>query len=141
MDAPTKTHECAENRWLECPSCQGKGNSVARQRDCPTCTGTGLRFPGLSKECCSSSERHRLPLCPYCQGRGRVPVDTLEVWIDAAEILGLWEMSKEYNGYYFHILLPEEFYSIEQVPTRLAAVQQALCRALGIHPAEVSDVP
>ena len=127
----SKTHECQEVRWLWCRKCDGGVLEYGTHEDiCKDCDGTGLRFPMLSQEN-RGIDRKR--------GRGRVPVDTLETWLSAAEMLGKWEMSKEENGYYAHIQMPMDFCSAEKIPTILAAVQQALCKATEQHQEEAND--
>ena len=66
-----------------------------------------------------------------CQGRGRLPVDTLEAWLDAAESLrGGWAMSKSEKGYYF------DYGNIGPAPTEVAVVQWAICKLTGQHTEE-----
>ena len=67
--------------------CDTKGGTL---KDCPNCQGTGLKYPGLSRECKS---RHGWAhpigdaisnLCHKCHGSGRVEAVTLEAVMDAA---------------------------------------------------------
>ena len=126
----SKTHECSDVRWLKCPDPSFEDLGVEEDR-CRICDDTGLRFPGLSESC---PDRSSHPPGCFCQGRGRVPVDTLEAWLDAAESLhGGWEMTKTKKGYYF------DYGSIGPAPTHLAVIQQAMCFASEQHPEEADD--
>ena len=137
----TKTHDCAEEvTWLPCPVTEclngvtSSGDSKAStSHQCETCQGTGLRFPGLSKEC-STNPYHRQGrgiehLCD-CQGRGRVPVDSLEAWLHAADTLGGWELNHYATlpGYKF---LMHSFFNLPlgEGDAPLAAISEALCQA------------
>lgn len=77
-----------------------------------------------------------------CQGRGRVPVDTFEAWLAAADTLGAWAMENKENGQHWFL---SDYYNQDgelcatTAPTVLAAVQEALCKVTGQHWEETND--
>ena len=152
----TKAHDCTEAvAWLPCPhECQKLGNRCIGDSNelepCTRCQGTGLRFPGLSEECKNYWHRQDAAVfalipfaaeCPACQGRGRIPVDSLEAWLDAAESIGRWDFWHEAKGYHFSIEYrliddepPLEGVDVGPKPTPLAAISEALCHVTQSHP-------
>ena len=139
----TKAHDCAQAvTWLECLKCDGGVLEYGtRQETCQDCEGTGLRFPGLSEEC---YRRHSWDYGPdikhpkecRCQGRGRMPIDSLKAWLDAAFDEGWTETgfikrregqhSASLQGYRRDIV-------VGYGSTRLEAITEALCRAIPLH--------
>lgn len=117
-------HDCGAVRWQPqmcagCQSCEFHANHPI-----------GLRFPGLSEECLTWR-------CRRSDCRGRVPVDSLEVWLDAAETFGGWEFVRfgSRNGYFFAVgmfpNMPKSWGA-----ARLEAIQGAICKAVGAHEEE-----
>jgi len=126
------THQCSDVRWLEFPEPDPNRSDTQ---------ATGLRFEGLSRECRGIDEEdvgvYYHDNC--CQGRGRVAMDTLEAWLDAADTFGGWALQRFYTQSYIAM----QFFSMppEQHPddptgrasTRLEAIQEAICRAMRNH--------
>ena len=111
MAAEAKTHDCQDIRWLEFPE-----PDPLRDDTQPI----GLRFPGLSRECEDSRHLYKKVVCACYGNRGRVPVDTLEAWLDA------WFEVNPHLGWF---LVPQK------KEHRLYEVQSMLCGATGNHPA------
>ena len=89
---------------LKCEACQGTGGEetgvesmgLSERVCCGACEGSGLKYPGLSRECpCGGKE----PTCdmrkeeagydwmgtPDCKGAGRIEAVTLETAMDVAD--------------------------------------------------------
>ena len=146
-------HDCADAvRRQGCPKLQpgpeGIDHSIQAptpSQECQVCEGTGLRFPGLSRECNYGADigaPHPPRNCFKCQGRGRVPVDSLEAWLDAAFIADYAEqrfMSRRLKQHSASL----QGYNTDEIvgygDTRLAAVAEALCKAIGAHPEAGDD--
>lgn len=135
-----KTHKCEDVRWTPCGNCKGDDGLL-----CADCGGiTGLRFPGLSQECTygesiGASHPGKGRNCFGCDGRGRVPVDTLDSWLDAADTLGSQRIvfvPGTLDGKTLHcvdvMIKGERYYGMAQ-PTRLEAIQEAVCRGTQSH--------
>jgi len=103
--------EPVELEWLKCEGCSGTGvyssqdelGGVSTNSACPDCQGTGLRFPGLTKECwiCQGPKAipyYRLEVsansipCNNCQGTKRIPVTGSEA------VLALMKALLKVNG-------------------------------------------
>ncbi len=129
-------HACADVRWLPCSHIDNQNDGT-----CTWCYPSGLRFPGLSFNCsnsgstiCSVSLGLVDVACERCQGRGRVAVDSLEAWLDAAEALGKWEMALERDGYAAHINPFNNSRSAEGLATCREAITEVVCKATKNHP-------
>ncbi len=137
-DATQTVHACADAvRWSPCPNTE-----QGLHGDHSICQGTGLLFPGLTAQCYRRNSRDYGPGVPHpeechCKGRGRMLLDGLELeaWLDAAESADswAWEMSKESSGYYAHVQGNHGFYMAEKKATRVEAIAEAVCRAVGAH--------
>ena len=100
------------------------GERLRAQSKCLTCGQSYSR-----RQRTYAKDAPHLPEC-RCQGRGRLPVDTLEAWLKAVETMGdRWELARHKDGYYF------DFGNVGPSPTPIAAIQQAICTALGAHSA------
>lgn len=113
MTAERGTRSCPDIRWMKCPDCNcdrcdcqtcegtglkfpGLSQDCWRRKVASWCDGpyenTGNRYRPKRCAACGgvyqrrhkdySARSHSKEECP-CQGRGRVPVDTLEAWLDA----------------------------------------------------------
>jgi len=101
--------EPVELEWLKCEGCSGTGvyssqdelGGVSTNSACPDCQGTGLRFPGLTKECwiCQGPKAipyYRLEVsansipCNNCQGTKRIPVTGSEAVLALMKVPGMF---------------------------------------------------
>lgn len=162
-ETETKTHKCEDIRWLErSEGIQFSGLSTTcfgDKRD-DWCDGPyeivvrhiiGTPFKEKVCQTCGRSvkRRHRgkyIWNAPHskecrCQGRGRVRVNTLEAWLDAADTLGGWALENfmtetAYKMEFFSMPPEHANNPVGRAPTYLQAIQQAICKALNQHPEE-----